>query len=307
MKETPKRALIKVDTTLRFFLVTLISVFIIETLIMLLLPRLHLMSAFWEAVIDGSLLVLALFPLLYYLSFRTLMLNNLKVKQYNEKLEQNQQTQETINSILDLSLQAISLEEHLDRTLDHILSLPWLSFEQRACIFLVEDKPDMLIMKIHKGLPEDILRTCSKVPFGRCICGRAAKTNEIIFADRIDDRHEIRYEGISSHGHYCFPISAGGRVLGVLNLYVKEGHKENEVEIEFLSSITAVLAETIERKRAEKELKKNINELEQFNRLSVGREKRMIELKSEINTLLHTMGKEERYMLHGHEKQDDGK
>jgi putative methionine-R-sulfoxide reductase with GAF domain len=235
------------------------------------------------------------------------MLNNIKVKQYNEKLEQSHQAQEVINSILGLSLQSLSLEEHLDRTLDYILSLPWLSFKQRGCIFLVEDEPDMLIMKVHKGLPEDILRTCSKVPFGRCICGRAAKTKEVIFTDRIDDRHETRYEGITGHGHYCIPISAGDRVLGVLNLYVREGHKENEAEIEFLFSITAVLAETIERKSAEEELTKNISELEQFNRLAVGREKRMIELKSEINTLLHTMGKEEKYRLHDHEKQDDGK
>lgn len=60
-----------------------------------------------------------------------------------------------------------------------------------------------------------------------------------------------------------------------------------------------------ERKAAEDNVTKTLSELERFNRLAVGREKRMIELKSEINALLHTMGKEEKYRVHKHEKQDD--
>lgn len=305
MKEILKKPLIIVNATLRLFIVTLISIFTIEMLIMFFLSNLPILSVFWEAVVDASLLILMLFPLLYYLSFRALILSNAEIRRSGEKIEQSYHIQEATSSILELSLQPLLLEEHLDRTLDYILSLPWLSFKQMGCIFLVEDEPDMLIMKIHKGLPEDILRTCSKIPFGTCMCGCAAKTGEIIFADRIDDRHEIKYEGITDHGHYCVPISAGDRVLGILNLYVKEGHKENEIEMEFLSSVATALAETIERKRAEEELKKIINKLERFNRLAVGREKRMVELKGEVNTLLCTMGKEEKYRVHNHGKQDD--
>ena len=54
-----------------------------------------------------------------------------------------------------------------------------------------------------------------------------------------------------------------------------------------------------ERKRAEEELKKKNEELEQFNRLTVGRELKMIELKKEINGLLVQLGEEPRYKIAG--------
>ena len=56
-----------------------------------------------------------------------------------------------------------------------------------------------------------------------------------------------------------------------------------------------------ERKRAEEELKKKNKELELFNRLAVGRELKMIELKKEINALLLQLGKGSKYEIVGEE------
>ncbi len=50
-----------------------------------------------------------------------------------------------------------------------------------------------------------------------------------------------------------------------------------------------------ERKRAEEELHNYTRDLERFNQVAVGREKRMIELKAEINGLLRELGREEKY------------
>jgi PAS domain S-box-containing protein len=52
-----------------------------------------------------------------------------------------------------------------------------------------------------------------------------------------------------------------------------------------------------ERKRAEKELKDRMEELERFSRLTIGREKQMILLKEEINLLLEQEGKEKKYKI----------
>jgi hypothetical protein len=60
-----------------------------------------------------------------------------------------------------------------------------------------------------------------------------------------------------------------------------------------------------ERKRAENELKKKNKELELFNRLAVGRELKMIELKKEINALLVQLGKESKYEIAGEENKKD--
>ena len=54
-----------------------------------------------------------------------------------------------------------------------------------------------------------------------------------------------------------------------------------------------------ERKRAEEERGKKNEELRRFNKLAVGRELRMIALKSEINALLEDLGKEPRYKIAG--------
>ncbi len=61
--------------------------------------------------------------------------------------------------------------------------------------------------------------------------------------------------------------------------------------------IVCVLEDVTERKRAEQELKERLDELEQFNRLVVGREIKMIGLKEEVNELLDQLGREEKYEI----------
>jgi len=60
-----------------------------------------------------------------------------------------------------------------------------------------------------------------------------------------------------------------------------------------------LIRDTTERKAAEEELKKRAGELEKFNKLAVGRELKMIELKKEINALLGESGKEPGYKIVG--------
>lgn len=173
------------------------------------------------------------------------------------KLRRNYDIQTVINSLLRLSLEDISLEELLNRTLDLILSIPWLAFASTGAIFLVEDEPGILVMKAQSGLPEEIYKTCARVPFGRCLCGRAASEKEIQFADRLDNRHENCYEGIRPHGDYCVPIAYAGRVLGVINVHVAEGHRRHIQEGEFFVAIANTLASVIQQKRAEEALRKS--------------------------------------------------
>jgi PAS domain S-box-containing protein len=91
--------------------------------------------------------------------------------------------------------------------------------------------------------------------FGRCLCGRAAASGKTEFAGHVDDRHETCYEGMTPHGHYCTPIVSAGKVLGVINLYVKENHRRESKEDEFLNAVANVVGGIIQRKRAEQQLK----------------------------------------------------
>ncbi|MCG6534384.1 MAG: PAS domain S-box protein, partial [Syntrophales bacterium LBB04] len=182
-------------------------------------------------------------------------------KQAEEELKRNHDIQKVINSLLSLSLQDISLQETLERSLHLILSLPWLAFEAKGSIFLIEKKPEILILKSQQGLAEPIRIACAQIPFGKCLCGRAVKNGKIEYANCIDDRHDISYEGMRPNGHYCVPILYLKQVLGVLNLYIKEGYVSQFYIEEFLIAYANTLAGIIMRKRTEEELHQTMTNL----------------------------------------------
>jgi GAF domain-containing protein len=179
-----------------------------------------------------------------------------------EQLKRSYWVQETLSSILKLSLEPISLKEQLERALDLILSIPWLSLESKGCIFLVDEDRRSLILTVQNGLPEDLLTSCARIPLGFCLCGQAASTGKLVYADCLDKRHQMRYEGIEDHGHYCVPIMIGQQQLGVINTYIRPGHEKDKMEVDFLFAIANTLASVIERKRAEESLLKAQSELE---------------------------------------------
>jgi PAS domain S-box-containing protein len=61
--------------------------------------------------------------------------------------------------------------------------------------------------------------------------------------------------------------------------------------------IVCTLEDITERRQAEKQLKERMEELERFMRLTINREKQMIQLKEEINLLLEEAGKEKKYKI----------
>ncbi|VVB86264.1 Methanogenesis regulatory histidine kinase FilI [uncultured archaeon] len=73
----------------------------------------------------------------------------------------------------------------------------------------------------------------------------------------MDERHENRYQEIFPHGHYCIPLKSANRVIGIINLFVKEGHSRNLREEEFLRAIADVIVGIIQRKLAEDALKRS--------------------------------------------------
>lgn len=174
-------------------------------------------------------------------------------KQAEFGLRMAHRSQSSLNALLNMFLQPIALEEILDRAIDYIVSLPWLTQQRKGAIFLVEDEPGVLVMKAQRALPRELLRRCARVPFGHCLCGQAAASGTLLLSQSLSSHHDVLYKGIAPHGHYCVPITSSGRVLGVVNLYVEEGHQENQAERDFLQALADALAGMIDRRRAEEE------------------------------------------------------
>lgn len=178
-------------------------------------------------------------------------------KQAEEQLQRNYDTQAVINTLLSFSLEDTTLKEILKQSLDHILSIPWLAFESKGCLFLVEDDSKTLVMKVQSGLEKPLYKECKKIPFGKCLCGRAALTRQIQFAESIDERHEIHYEGMTPHGHYCVPIMYGEELLGILNVYLRAGYQRDQKDEDFLTVVSKTLAGIIVHIRTETALQQS--------------------------------------------------
>ncbi|GAB0055816.1 Adaptive-response sensory-kinase SasA [Candidatus Magnetaquicoccaceae bacterium FCR-1] len=159
-----------------------------------------------------------------------------------------------ISTILQLSLQPMTLEEILERALRVVLAVPWLKVEQRGAIFLYNRATERLDMAVHYDLSPQLLTTCASIGMGQCLCGRAASERRMVRSNQLDSRHEVRFEGMREHGHYCLPILSDQDLLGVLNVYLPAGHVFEEEESHFLTSIVNTLSGVIARHHAEENL-----------------------------------------------------
>ncbi|MBF0125856.1 MAG: PAS domain S-box protein [Magnetococcales bacterium] len=162
--------------------------------------------------------------------------------------------QRIVNGLYAISYARIPLREQLERALDFILSVPWLAIQSKGVVFLVHPETDSLQLVAQKGLNPELIALCDKVPFGHCLCGRAAVAKTIIHADCVDDRHDIAFDGMLPHGHYSVPILSGSLLLGVLTFYLESGQGGNPEEESLLLAIGNTLGSLIERKKLEESL-----------------------------------------------------
>lgn len=175
-------------------------------------------------------------------------------KQAQMKIELALHVQRVMDRILNISLPPLALEEVLSLSLDAVLSIPAFSQLNKGAIFLAAEDGNNLEMIVQRNLPDALLQACGWLPFGHCLCGKAAATHEMVFVNHLDESHEISYEGIKPHGHYCLPIMSAEKLLGVLNMYVPQGHQSDEEERTYLKTVTDTMATVIERKKDEEAL-----------------------------------------------------
>jgi len=171
------------------------------------------------------------------------------------ELKRRAEIQSALNEIMHISLLPLSLDEQLERILDLILDISWLALEKKGLILLAEDDSQRLRMAAHRNLGKSVLNMCQSGDFGQCLCGRAAAGRDIIFTDCMDDRHDNRPAGMQPHRHYVVPLVSKDRTVGVLTLYVKDGHQADPIEPMFMSAVAYTLAGIIERKQMEERFK----------------------------------------------------
>ncbi|MCX6799920.1 MAG: diguanylate cyclase, partial [Candidatus Falkowbacteria bacterium] len=208
-----------------------------------------------HSMIDGFLFFLVVW--VYYKqhqSAKVLTGANERLSVNAVHLEKMQGLQKLITDLLKTVFDKDSLEAQFKKVLAIVLAYNWGMNNGNGCIFLADEQTGELTLVAHQGLNEKLLKLCATVPFGHCLCGQAASSQEIVFANKIDSRHETTFPGMQPHGHYCVPIKSGKRLLAVLNLYVGAGHERTLEEESSLTAVAEIMAELILRRRYSDEL-----------------------------------------------------
>ncbi|MEJ5337076.1 MAG: EAL domain-containing protein [Thermus sp.] len=160
---------------------------------------------------------------------------------------------ERLRFTLDLAqtlLRPLPLEERLQLALDSLLREPWLTLEAKGALFLM--KGGRLQLVAQRNLDEPLQRLCAQVPLGQCLCGQVAQEGAPLELSGVTEAHTTRYPGMPPHGHAIFPIAAGQRVLGVLNLYLAPGQALSPEARLALEEAAGLLALAVLRERAER-------------------------------------------------------
>ncbi len=174
--------------------------------------------------------------------------------------------EQALSTLLFLALEPTNLKEFLRQSIDALLnSVNWINLLPRGGIFLTEEKGagQVLEMVANHNLDPRLDTLCSHVPYGTCLCGRAAASGEVQFADCVDERHEISFDGMPSHGHYNIPITYEDNVIGVVVIYLPHGYKRSEDDIAFLERSADVLSLGIIRRYAAEFLEVEKNRVEE--------------------------------------------
>lgn len=109
-------------------------------------------------------------------------------------------------------------------------------------------------------------------------------------------RMRVYFDDYVLKGHHSFDMEY--RIKSMLDGKVKWVHGFGRVEYDAEGKPRAMIGtvqDISERKKVELELKMKIEELEKHNKLMLGREKRLIELKKEVDDLLKSIGKPPKY------------
>ena len=170
-------------------------------------------------------------------------------KRNEARIRLDREQQHALREILEIGIGDGMLEQRLENCLDRLLTVSWLTLLPKGGIFVMASEGLRLLA--DRNFSPEIRASCARVALGHCLCGRVAESGATLYAECVDHRHDIRYSGMTDHGHYSLPLKAGEEVLGVLVLYLPVGHPRIAEEQDFLEAVGDALAGVLRRDRVE--------------------------------------------------------
>lgn len=170
-----------------------------------------------------------------------------------------------------------------------------------------------LLLLGHRGFTQESAEAWKWVRTDtNCVCGEALRTGQRVIVPDVEKCEFIAgtpgletYRRAGIRAVQSTPLrSRAGNVLGMISTHWRQPHQPSERDLRLLDILARQAADLIERKRIEEalrqshaELRAHAEELARFNRAAAERERRIIELKKEINELCARQGLPTRYPL----------
>jgi HD-GYP domain-containing protein (c-di-GMP phosphodiesterase class II) len=175
-----------------------------------------------------------------------------------DELKKNYQIQTLLSDLLQISLLNTSLNEQLDEILNKIQSATWLDMHEEGCVYLIDDKDDVLVMNAYIGLHQSLISSFKRNPKNLCLCGKNMGSGKGGHLDVNKSRHILKTPKDQYEVHYYLPIKHGNKNLGILNLLMSGPHPINDKEDEFFQSVVDVLAGVIEQYQTDEKLNQTV-------------------------------------------------
>ncbi len=162
---------------------------------------------------------------------------------------------------------------------------------------LLESAPDAIIITDSDGVIQ-VVNQRSENLFGHTRGEMIDQKIEMLIPDRFRKKHITHRETFTEQSKIR-PMGTGLELTGL----IRDGREFpaaislSPIKTDQGSFVYCTVRDITEQKIADEKLKQQVEELERFSRLAFGREKKMINLKEEINKLLDEMGKPQKYKI----------
>ena len=179
-------------------------------------------------------------------------------KKAEQKLQRNAGSQKVLNQLLKLSLSRGDLDDLLAQALSEVFTFPWMSSLAKGAILLVDPQdPARLRSAAQQGMDHGAVQRFLAPGAVKAYCGLEPENPDMEVCCLVGEEFAITYCSGPPEAYYSLPILSGGKLLGMMVLYVVQGGHGQHEELGFLESVGHTLAGLIEMRLYEEALIKS--------------------------------------------------
>jgi signal transduction histidine kinase len=193
-----------------------------------------------------------------------------KIDSAEQEIRQRTEEYRVLHEVARVLHKTQDLREMLESALKVLTQFKELEVEYKAGIFLADEERKVLKLFSTIGkFTNEFLEKEKEIPYGNCLCGRAAVSGEMIISESCfsDKRHENIFEDMTDHGHYIVPLKSQGKMIGVLFLYTDANPPWYVRSQEILLSIGGLIGDAIVSHRRGEQILENNKQLKELNEL----------------------------------------